>query len=335
MGTQYEGGSPQNYTVGGTRFWFNRLVDDSLSPVRYEGFRDMGNVVDSSLEQAIEELEHYSSKSGTRRRDRSLVTQVEEAITFTLDEPNAENLRAFFRGGDISEVEASPATASAWQATTVYALGDWVEPTVPNGYIYKATVAGTSDATEPSPWDTTPGGTTVDATVTWTTYLIGTVTDEVMQIVGSETRILGNGYAAANVVVKDITDVTTYVKDTDYTEEAVLGGYVGIKRIEGGSITSGDFLRVSYDYEVRSHKVFSPATNLEVNGQALFFGVSDTGNEFVRSFRTAQIQPDGAFELDDEDWSTFDINLKILDDTDVTPTAPFGLFRHYGVGTDL
>jgi len=334
MGTQYEGGSPQNYTVGGTRFWFNRLVDDSVSPARYEGFRDMGNVVDSSLEQAIEELDHYSSKSGTRRRDRSLVTQIEEDVTFTLDEPNVENLRAFFRGGDVTDVVARPATASAWAGTTAYALGVFVEPTTPNGFVYKATAAGTSDGSEPT-WPTTEGDTVVDGTVTWTAYAINSVTDEVMQLVGVETRILGNGYNAATVVVKDITGVTTYVKDTDYEEVAVIGSYVGIKRIDGGAISDGDFVRVSYDGEVRDHKLFSPATNLEVQGQALFFGVSDTGNEFVRSFRTAQIEPDGAFELDDEDWSTFDLNLKILDDTDVTPTAPFGLFRHYGVGTDL
>lgn len=334
MGNFYEGGSPQNYTIGGARFWFNRLVDDTVSPPRYEGFRDMGNVVDSSLEQAITELDHYSSKSGTRKRDRSLVTQIEEDITITLDEPNIENLRSFFRGGDVSDVAATPATASGWVTTTAYALGDWVEPTTPNGFIYKATAAGTSGASEPT-WPTTVGGTVVDGTVTWTAYDIPNVVDEVMQLSGTEVKALGNGYNAATIVVKDITGVTTYVKDTDYSEVAIIGSYVGIKRIEGGAISSGDFVRVGYDYEVRSHKLFSPATSLEVKGQALFFAVSDTGNEFVRSFRTAQIEPDGAFELNDEDWSTFDINLKILDDTSVTPTAPFGLFRHYGVGTDL
>lgn len=332
---QYAGGSPQNYTVGGTRFWFNRLVDDTLTVPTYEGFRDMGNVVDSSLEQAIEELDHYSSKSGTRRRDRSLTTQIEEDITFTLDEPNVENLRAFFRGGDVTDVLAAPSTASDWLAATAYVVGDWVVPTVRNGFIYKCTTAGTSDAAEPSPWDLVAGGTTVDNTATWTTYVLAARTNEVMQLVGTETRILGYGYAADEIVVSDITGVTPFTLTTDYTVEAVIGGYFGIKRVAGGGITDGEFVSVDYDYETRAHKLFSPATNLEVKGQAMFFGVSDTGNEFVRSFRTAQIQPDGAFELDDEDWSTFDLDLKILDDTDVTPTAPFGLFRHYGVGTDL
>jgi hypothetical protein len=331
---QYAGGSPQNYTVGGTRFWFNRLVDDSLSPARYEGFRDMGNVVDSSLEQAIEELEHFSSKSGTRRRDRSITTQIEEDITFTLDELNVENLREFFRGGDLTNVLAADGDASDWLATTAYALGDWVVPTARNGFIYKCTTAGTSDGSEPSPWSTTVGGTESDATVVWTVFTLAAIANEVMSLVGEETRILGFGYQAASVVVSDITGVTPFTLTTDYLIVDVIGGYKGIQRVDGGGITDGEFVSVDYDYETLANKMFSPATVLEVKGQAMFFGVSDTGNEFKRSFRTTQLQPEGAMELDDEDWTTFDLDLKILDDTDVTPAAPFGLFHHFGVGQD-
>lgn len=55
---------------------------------------------------------------------------------------------------------------SNWAATTAYALGDLCKPTTPNDYWYICTVAGTSDATEPT-WPTTIGGTVVDATATW------------------------------------------------------------------------------------------------------------------------------------------------------------------------
>lgn len=329
-----QGGSPSNYTVGGARFWFNRLVDPDASPPTYEGFQDMGNVVDSSLEQTIEELEHYSAKTGTRRRDRSLVTQIEEEIVFTLDELSTENLRSFFRAGTVTPKSAVPSSASAWQASTAYALGDWVEPTTPNGFAYKATVAGTSSASEPT-WPTTEGDTVVDGTVTWTAYAIGTKADEVMQLNGTEVRILGAGTGPINIVVKDISGSPTHVKDTDYTEVDIIGGYKGIKRIEGGGISDGDFVRVSYDYELRERKVMYPATELEVKGQALFFGVSDTGNEFSRSFALAQIEPEGAFELDDEDWSDFQLRLKILDNSDAVPTAPFGVLEHFGIGQDI
>jgi len=330
----YQGGSPSNYTIGGARFWFNRLVDDTVTPNTYEGFRDMGNVVDSSSEQAIEELDHFSAKTGTRRKDRSLVTEISEEIVFTLDELSTENLRSFFRGDAVTSVVGRPASASAWQATTAYVVGDYVEPTTPDGNVYKCTVAGTSGASEPT-WNTTEGATTSDATVTWTAYAIQQVTDEVVQLIDTEVRVLGNSYNGESIVVKDITGVTTYVKDTDYSEVDIIGGYKGIKAIAGGGITSGDFVRVSYDYETRDNKLFYPATKLEVIGQALFFGVSDTGNEFMRSFAKAQLEPEGSFSLDDADWSNFQLRLKVLDNSDAVPTAPFGLFRHFGVGQDI
>jgi len=57
--------------------------------------------------------------------------------------------------------------ASAWQASNVYALGDYMIPITPNGYFYKCTTAGTSAAAEPT-WGTVVGGTTADNTAEWT-----------------------------------------------------------------------------------------------------------------------------------------------------------------------
>lgn len=330
----YEGGSPSNYTIGGARFWFNRLVDDTVSPIRYEGFRDMGNVVDSGQEQTIEELDHFSAKTGTRRKDRSLVTEISEEIIFTLDELSTENLRSFFRGNAVTASIARPASAATWVTLTAYALGVFVEPVTPNGRVYKCTTAGTTAGPEPT-WPTTEGATVTDGTVVWTAYVVQTVADEVVQLVGTEVRVLGNSYNSAAIVVKDITDVTTHALTTDYTLVDIIGGYKGIKRVVGAGITDGDFVRVSYKYAARDHKLFYPATKLEVIGQAMFFGVSDTGNEFMRSFAKAQIEPEGTFTLDDADWSNFQLRLKILDNSDAVPTAPFGLFRHFGAGQDV
>jgi len=54
---------------------------------------------------------------------------------------------------------------STWTLSTGYLLGDFVIPTVVNGHVYEATVAGTSDVTEPV--FPTDGSTVVDGTVTW------------------------------------------------------------------------------------------------------------------------------------------------------------------------
>jgi hypothetical protein len=55
---------------------------------------------------------------------------------------------------------------TAWEASTAYAAGDIVIPTTGNGRWYECTVAGTSDAAEPT-WPATDGGTVEDNTVTW------------------------------------------------------------------------------------------------------------------------------------------------------------------------
>lgn len=59
-------------------------------------------------------------------------------------------------------------TYAAWAASTNYALGDRVRPTVVNGYYYEVTTdAGSSAATEPT-WPTAIGNTVVDGGITWT-----------------------------------------------------------------------------------------------------------------------------------------------------------------------
>lgn len=56
-----------------------------------------------------------------------------------------------------------------WAATTAYTVGQRVEPTTPNGYVYECTTAGTTAGSEPT-WPTTGiGSSTVsDGTVVWT-----------------------------------------------------------------------------------------------------------------------------------------------------------------------
>lgn len=56
----------------------------------------------------------------------------------------------------------------AWSATTAYALNYRVVPASRNGYLYKATTAGTSGASAPT-FDTDIDDTTTDGTVVWTT----------------------------------------------------------------------------------------------------------------------------------------------------------------------
>jgi phage tail sheath gpL-like len=66
--------------------------------------------------------------------------------------------------GLVSTIAGAVWTGAAVKTTISYAV-----PTVSNGYYYKASVGGTTAASEPS-WPTTIGATVVDGTVTWTAW---------------------------------------------------------------------------------------------------------------------------------------------------------------------
>lgn len=273
----FEGGSPSNYTIGGIRAWFNRLVDATTTPKKFEGFFDLGNVVEAPQEGEKEEVEHFSAKTGTRKRDRLVARDISEDIVLTLDELDVENLRHFFRGTTVTDVAASA------------------------------------------------GGKSVD--------------DEAMQLTRTDTRFLRFGRNAASIVVEPFGGGTPFVLDTDYSVVEVLAtagdSWKGIKRIDAAGIADGDFVQVTYVSDITVHRKFEPQTSLQVEGQFILMGASDTGNEFVRQINKCQIEPEGSFDFDDEDFSTFQLRVAILDDTDDIAAEPFGVFEHYGAGFNL
>ena len=62
--------------------------------------------------------------------------------------------------------------STVWTTSGVKVLGDWIIPTVANGYKYKCTVAGTTDGVTEPTFPTTVGNTVVDGTVTWECWAI-------------------------------------------------------------------------------------------------------------------------------------------------------------------
>lgn len=90
--------------------------------------------------------------------------------------------------------------------------------------------------------------------------LAGTATDQTasggtVSSAESVTALPAGEYAelahrnVSSVVVKDVTDATTYVAGTDYTLDARLGL---ITIIDGGSITATDVLHVTYSYAAKT-----------------------------------------------------------------------------------
>ena len=80
-----------NYFAGGTRLYVQKAGTT--------GLLDLGNVINPSISPATENLEHFTSRFGTRRRDRREQTQRSYSISFTLDEFSPENLALVFSAG--------------------------------------------------------------------------------------------------------------------------------------------------------------------------------------------------------------------------------------------
>ena len=93
--------STENYTVpGGVKLFF----DDGT------GERDLGNLTSLDIEPGTEELEHYSNRSGKRMKDKVIVLEEKLNVKFKFDEPVIENLRYYFKGGTLENV--NPGTAN-------------------------------------------------------------------------------------------------------------------------------------------------------------------------------------------------------------------------------
>jgi len=59
-------------------------------------------------------------------------------------------------------------TLDEWVTVTAYTVGQLIEPTTPNTYVYRCTTAGTSDSGEPTFPTAAIGDTVADGTVVWT-----------------------------------------------------------------------------------------------------------------------------------------------------------------------
>jgi hypothetical protein len=100
--------STENLTIpGGIKLFFDAGA----------GERDLGNIVDLDLDPKTEEFKHYTNRSGKRRVDKVFAIEEELTMQFKLDEPVAENLAAYFKGGAVELVGAGTGQVSDQKVT--------------------------------------------------------------------------------------------------------------------------------------------------------------------------------------------------------------------------
>lgn len=83
-----------NYTVGKGRVQV-RLSGDT-------NFRDIGNCPEFEFTPTIEKLEHFSSQTGVKSKDRTIVLSKAGTLRIVMEELTAENMRIALLGNAIS-----------------------------------------------------------------------------------------------------------------------------------------------------------------------------------------------------------------------------------------
>jgi hypothetical protein len=89
----YESPNPELYQLG-KGILFMGEWNGATPP---SSFVDVGNCPSMEVDLAEETLEHYSSRTGTRLKDKSALIQAGYTVNFVLDEISARNLAMFLK----------------------------------------------------------------------------------------------------------------------------------------------------------------------------------------------------------------------------------------------
>lgn len=325
-----------NYTLGKGVVFFDQLVSSV-----YQGERDLGNAPAFTFNIALEKLEHYSSRGGLKAKDKEIISQITPGLAFTLDEINKENL-ALLTLGNTTTVTQALGSADAEVVTAPVVLGNRVDlanraiisHTLPYDggtviFVVGEVVTGAGGAT----------GVVVSVTGTAATGTLVVARTNTTDFVDDE-AITGDGSGAAEVasatggtqntstpgiLVQDSTDTTTYVSGTDYEVDITLSDDdIGrIRIIEDGSITAGETLHVTYQYDAMTYTNIAMFANTQVVGKLRFVSDNPAGNQQELEVWSVSLTPSGDTAMIGDDWSTLGFVGEILKDETNHPLSPY------------
>ena len=100
----------QNYTLGRGEIHFGQFKTGTQVP---RGERYFGNTPEYGITAEQENLDHYSSDEGVRKKDESVLLQLDYAGSLTTDHISPENMAIFFLGESMIQTTVA-ATAQAF-----------------------------------------------------------------------------------------------------------------------------------------------------------------------------------------------------------------------------
>jgi len=102
--------STELYTLGKGTLWLAEWSGGSAGE-----YEDVGNCPSMEVEITIEKLDHYSSRSGVKNKDKTVVIERGYKVNFNLDEKSNKNLALFLMGNvDGNTVHALTSTTKEY-----------------------------------------------------------------------------------------------------------------------------------------------------------------------------------------------------------------------------
>lgn len=120
----------------------------------------------------------------------------------------------------------------------------------------------------------------------------------------------------ANVSVSAEGGTPTFTLGTDYTLDADLGR---IQIVEGGGITEGTALSITYDVEAATMTRIITAADAEIQGALRYISTNPEGEKFDYYFPHVALQPNGDFALKSgEEWQQLGFSFEVMKKDDNT-----------------
>ena len=308
-----------NYLYGKGRLYFRRDGED--------GYLDLGNVPKFEINVELSKTDHYSSRSGTKQKDKSVVTEKKANAAFDLEEYSAENLDLAFLGDGVQAGAQSAGSIDAQAVLTVanrfVALGKTdisilriAHGTVAGGpfQVGETITGGTSAATAKIAWVGSGFIECIDVSGTFAageTITGGTST-------GSATASGAETLSDA-VVVDAAAPTVRYALGADYDIDAVEGL---IRERAGGSI-AGNACYVSADHAAKSTNSVRALANSSCSGELLFVGDPDDGPRWRVQCWKSDLTIGGAAGFISEEATPIPMTADILADATNHPNEPF------------
>lgn len=319
--------STENYVLGrGMLFW--DPWDSSTSS--YTGERALGNAPEVSFNMNATFLDHFSSMSGFKSKDKTIVNEVSPMVTFTLDELHSDNWQMLVFGQKTETVQAvsdgALTTAIAYPMKDRYFDLDrryiqtkiLTHGTVTNGpFVAGTTITGGTSGATADIIQVLSATQLIVKSVNGTFVAAETIT---ASTVSAGLTVVPAWVPGLAVVYLTATPTTFYNANTDYIIDAKTGR---IKITAGSDIADGVSITVAYGCEAKTYQVIKALNAIGAEGKLRYVSDNPEGGQWEIEMWKVRMKPAGDTALIGDDWATLGFEGDILRDAEYHADSPY------------